>query len=576
MFLGGALGNYRADIAGDFFLPSLCSRQSRFSFWTSPSMGWILARLSRLPTFFARSPRPAERSFFPFISLPTRRGSVVDIFFLLKERLSGTAPWKSCGHRRVSNQLIWRRSSLRLRDLAYSARANRTLVLHELRNVVMGRAFWVTMLAQTVLVGYSFIQAVDLYSQASKSALEFPELARGMAPLEGILVPTLGALYLASTLLLPLIAIRAIARDKETGALKLLLQMPFTPAWLVTIKVAAIVIAITALFLPALSFLPIWLYLGGHVHTPELFNLLAGHALYALVIVGIAFLAASLSDSLSTAAILALAFTLSFWIMDFAATASGGFIHWLSFYSLTAALHQFEQGLFSLSAVLAMLLAALALFALTATWLQTGIAIKKKLLISLVIILLVSLAAFGANQARVYIDVTENRRNSFNPADETALRGMQSPLVIWIYLSPEDSRLKEMEANVLGKLRRTVPRLEIRYEDTTGRGLFSSVPDDRYGLIIYEYNGKRAESRSNSPREILPLLHELSGTSVTPAKEPDYRGYPVVVDAAGYGVWFYGILPVLLVLSWWRVWRLGTLSTNRDKRRYFDVYSTKF
>src|SRR5262249_24281435 len=79
---------------------------------------------------------------------------------------------------------------------------------------------------------------VDLYTQASKSALEFPELAPGMTPLEGILVPTLGAFYLASTLLLPLIAIRAIARDKETGGLKLLLQMPFTPAWLVTIKVA--------------------------------------------------------------------------------------------------------------------------------------------------------------------------------------------------------------------------------------------------------------------------------------------------------------------------------------------------
>src|SRR5262249_50053 len=254
--------------------------------------------------------------------------------------------------------------------------------------------------------------------------------------------------------------------------------------------VAGIVIAMIALFLPALSFIPIWLYLGGHVHTPELLNLLAGHALYALNIVGIAFLAASLSDSLSTAAILALAFTLSFWFMDFPATASCAFLHPLSFYSLTAALHQFEQGLFSLSAVLAMLLAALGLFALTTTWLPTGITVRKKLLVSSVIIFLFSLAAFGLSRARVYIDVTENRRNSFNPDDEAALRTMQGPLVIWIYLSPEDSRLKEMEANVLGKLRRIVPRLEVHYEDTTGHGLFSSVPDERYGLIIYQYEGK--------------------------------------------------------------------------------------
>src|SRR5215510_13114386 len=343
------------------------------------------------------TPKPLLLLDEPFDGLDPRQ--TVEVADLLREESAVGRTLVLSIHQLADAARIWSRSSLRLRDLAYSARANRTLVLHELRNVVMGRAFWVTMLALTVLVGYSFIQAVDLYSQASKSALEFPELARGMAPLEGILVPTLGALYLASTLFLPLIAIRAIARDKETGALKLLLQMPLTPAWLVTIKVAAVIIAIIALFLPALSFIPIWLYLGGHVHTPELLNLLAGHALYALNIVGIAFLAASLSDSLSTAAILALAVTLSFWIMDFAATASGGFLHWLSFYSLTAALHQFEQGLFSLSAVLAMLLAALGLFALTATWLPTGIAVKKKLVVSLVIVLLFSLAAFGLSRA---------------------------------------------------------------------------------------------------------------------------------------------------------------------------------
>src|SRR5262245_27815948 len=119
-------------------------------------MGWIRARLSRVQPFFGKNRCPAERSFFPFTSLRTLHGSAADNFFLLKERLSGTAPWKSYGRRRVSHQLIWRRSSLRLRDLAYSARANRSLVLHELRNVVMGRAFWATMLALTVLVGYSF------------------------------------------------------------------------------------------------------------------------------------------------------------------------------------------------------------------------------------------------------------------------------------------------------------------------------------------------------------------------------------------------------------------------------------
>ena len=30
-----------------------------------------------------------------------------------------------------------------------------------------------------------------------------------------------------------------------------------------------------------------------------------------------------------------------------------------------------------------------------------------------------------------------------------------------------------------------------------------------------------------------------------PEKEPDYRGYPLVADATGYAVWFYGFLPAI-------------------------------
>jgi ABC-2 type transport system permease protein len=442
---------------------------------------------------------------------------------------------------------------LRLPEFGPIVRANRALVLQEIHNLLSGRAFWFTMVVLTLLTGYSFIQAVDLYTQASRSAVQYPELARGMVPFEGIIVPTLGAFYLTSTLLLPFVAVRAVAQDKESGALKLLLQMPTTPAWLIAFKAIAMVIALAALFLPPLTFIPIWLHLGGHVYMPELLNLLAGHALYALDVAGIAFFAAALSESFATAAIFALASTLIFWVLDFAAGASGDLLHRISSYSLTTALRQFEQGLFSLRAALGMMLGAISLFALTATWLPTGTAIKEKLLVSLLIILSFSVFAFAANRAGVYIDVTENRRNSFNPADEAALRGMRSLLLLRIYLSPDDSRLKEMEANVLGKLRRTVPHLEIRYEDTTQYGLFSSVPDERYGLIVFEYRGNRAESRSNSPREILPIVYELSGTKVRPEKEPDYRGYPLVADATGYAVWFYGILPAFILFSWWRV-----------------------
>jgi len=44
--------------------------------------------------------------------------------------------------------------------------------------------------AGLLAVGYSFVQAVSLYSEASAAALQSPVLATSLSPLDGILVPT--------------------------------------------------------------------------------------------------------------------------------------------------------------------------------------------------------------------------------------------------------------------------------------------------------------------------------------------------------------------------------------------------
>ena len=79
--------------------------------------------------------------------------------------------------------------------------------MKEVRELLAGRAFWATLMIVILLTGYSYIQAVNLYTEASRSALKFPELSRGISPLDGILVPTLGSLYLAVTFLFPFIVI---------------------------------------------------------------------------------------------------------------------------------------------------------------------------------------------------------------------------------------------------------------------------------------------------------------------------------------------------------------------------------
>ena len=139
------------------------------------------------------------------------------------------------------------------------------LVAKEIRDLFAGRAFWVLLLILSFLVGYSFIEAVGLYTEASRPAAEIPELARGLSPFDGVLVPTFGALYLATTFLFPFVAIRTIGAEKQNGGQKLLLQMPYRTATIIVVKLGALAFAWAAMALPCLSAVVAWDALGGHV-----------------------------------------------------------------------------------------------------------------------------------------------------------------------------------------------------------------------------------------------------------------------------------------------------------------------
>src|SRR5260370_1394359 len=205
----------------------------------------------------------------------------------------------------------WRTCSLRSPELAAPHQAHmRPLLMKELREVLSGRALWTMLFILCPLVGYSFFQAVALYSEASASARDSPVLASGLSPLDGVLVPSFGALYLAVTLLFPFVAIRTLGHEKETGALRLLVQLPYRVLTLLAAKVAAISIAWLISIIPLVSVLIIWIVLGGHLYAPETLNLLLGHLLYGLLVGAIALFASAISESSATAAIIVLAFTL--------------------------------------------------------------------------------------------------------------------------------------------------------------------------------------------------------------------------------------------------------------------------
>ncbi len=441
----------------------------------------------------------------------------------------------------------------------------RPLLAKELREVASGRALWTMLLILCPLVGYSFFQAVALYGEASSAARDQPMLATGLSPLDGVLVPTFGALYVAVTLLFPFVAIRSLGREKESGALRLLVQLPYRVPTLIAAKMTAIFAAFAAALIPAASALVIWGVLGGHLNVAETANLLLGHLLYGLLVGAIALFSASISDSAATAAIIALAFTIGSWVLDFALSGQPGALEWIARLSLTQTLRSFEQGLLSVGLLLGIVTAIGGFAALAAVWLHPGVPPRTKFVRSLACIAIAAAIFVLATRVTASFDLAEDRRNSFPAADQRALADLREPLVITVHLAAEDPRYVDLRRNVLAKLERALPRVAISLA-TTGQTLVGSASDEAYGEVEYSYDGRSDRSRSTSHREILPLLYALAGKPVpTPVGGEEYRGYPLIASGSPALAWFFGGLPLLIVLAWWWSRRPPRLSAQLVK-----------
>src|SRR5437879_4986364 len=212
------------------------------------------------------------------------------------------------------------------------------------------------------LVGFSFIQAVRMYSQSSSNAFRLPQLLPNVNLLDGIIIPTFGAVYLMNTFLLPFVAIRAIGNEKQTGALKIALQLPIGMNRLVGLKLAALAVGWCIALAPTLSALAIWALLLGRC-----------------------------------------------------------------------------------------------VVALSVGWLPPGVSRRQKLVRSGAVFGVAAQALLLVIQLPIFADVSENQRNSFNPADMRELRQMAKELKVNVNLAANDSRLADLDRNILSKLPRAIP-----------------------------------------------------------------------------------------------------------------------
>lgn len=422
--------------------------------------------------------------------------------------------------------------------------------------MLSSRSYWLLLLMVGPLVGHGFITAVGLYGEASGSGGGPAALAQGLTPLDGILVPAFGAYDLAATFLFPFVAIRIIAAEKQSGGLKLLLQLPGSLATKLSAKALALLAGWIVALVPGLVAIALWKFYGGHLHAPETLNLLLGHFLRALLSAGIAVAAAAIAENAASAAIVTLGFTVGTWALDFIAAGRGGFLQQLAAYTPTATLRFFEHGLLRLNIVVATVAIGMTGFALAAVWLHTGRTWRFRLPGTLALALILIFVIAGGNGVRASWDTSENRRNSFSRPDEAALSQIRQPLKITVFLSPEDPRLSDFEQNVLRKLRRILPRLEVDYSSNSRTGLFEK-PEDHYGEIWYEMNGQKTMERSTIEEIVLEQIYKLASVN-SPERggENSFSGYPLAVEARGASWFFYGLWPLLTIAGWWGCNRL--------------------
>jgi ABC-2 type transport system permease protein len=436
------------------------------------------------------------------------------------------------------------------------SRRFRWLVAKEFRELMASRAFWLLLLMIGPLVGHGFITAVDTYAEASGIGGGPAALAQGLSPLDGVLVPTFGAYDLAVTLLFPFVAIRLVAGEKASGAWKLLLQSPASAGAMLLAKGLTLLTGWLIAWLPGLAALVLWKLYGGALYAPEVLNLLLGHLLRLVLAAGIAVAAGAIANGAASAAIATLGFTVGTWALEFIAAGRGGTLQKVASYTPTAALRLFEQGQFRLATVLVTVAIGIAGFALAAVWLHEGRTIRARLTASVAILVVFTLCVAGAGRLRSAWDLSENRRNSFSAADEAALARIRQPLRVTVFLSAEDPRLMDLDRNILAKLARILPEVEIVHAAHSRSGLFEGS-GDHYGEVWYELGGRKLMTRSTTEQIVLDNLYQLAQTPAPVRGESEFPGHSLPATPRGAAWLYYAFWPLATGVAGWvhlRVW----------------------
>ncbi|HTA72425.1 MAG TPA: hypothetical protein VK776_29300 [Bryobacteraceae bacterium] len=413
----------------------------------------------------------------------------------------------------------------------------------------MSRAWWVLLFGIGPLVGVSFISSVRTYAEVSGLNGTAAGVGEALSPLIGVWAPTFSACELAAVFLLPFVAIRLVAGDRQSGALKLEIQQGMSSFARIVAKAFVLLAGWLLAMLPPLSAILLWKSYGGNVYAPELVTLTIGHLLNAGLTIGLAAAMSSVTEHPSTAAILTLSVTVGTWVINFFGAVQGGWWERASGYTPAAMVADFQHGLLRLDTVLIALALTLTGLGLAAIWMRLGVNVSRRAYESAGIGVLAAASIFACTFLNASWDTSQARNNSFSREDERALRQIHAPLRIEAHLAPEDPRRVDLEQHALLKLRRVMPKLQVHYVSSTSIGLFEQTSQG-YGEIWYDLDGRRTMSRVTTAEGVLESIYSLAGVMPPPENEADiFRGQPLAAPPKGAGTVFYILWPCLIVVS---------------------------
>lgn len=438
------------------------------------------------------------------------------------------------------------------------------MLRRELALAWRARVTWTCLALAALLVGHGFVLALDVYAAASRSALRSALMMRELDPLAGIVRPTLGGAQLAIAILGPILVARLLAVEKERNTLGALALAVGSTDRIVAAKLLSASLVVLGCLVGPLGAFALLGVLGGHLDAIEVAIALSGHAMHAVLIAALSVMAAAWTRSTAQASIVALVASLAMLVVD----AGEGFaaLAWLSplaMLSITRALAPFESGIVSVGAIgwFASATACLAAGAFLGARFDVAPRMRAAGAIGLVLLFSLLTGVF-AGVHRAY-DWSEQRRESLPPAAVLALRGMPSHITIEIWMDRDDSRRRQLERDVLAKLRLARSDLEIVMPlDADGAAGAAPQRDDTYGRVVVRIADVSRETRSTSRREIVTLIFETAGGALPDWTQPTYPGYPFVVEgprrsvvsAFAYGILPGGILLIGLALTRRRLW----------------------